>query len=485
MRPFVGPVAGSILRIQCDFDVFSDTIPYDTSQSDRAYGTGFLVRMNDRTMILTAHHVVADATRVTCTSPGLQDGEARDLRILGYNPYLDVAVLTAEADVMNLPAYTVGTAAVLKPGSTVVSTGFADATLYPHTTEGQVSGHTDWPHNRVQTTTPINRGNSGGPILYNNRVVGIVTSGMDHMENTNFFTPIDEAALVVGRIANGRIDLGLTLNAIVVSVDAAACGGLPGGALVVAASDETQLRAGDVLRSVTDSCGNMLQLDAQMRVQLQQGWTHNAVDFRNVLDTLRYAPSSTTLWKVRVRRDGREGTVQVRVGPSRIRFERLLPDCVPVQYLVYGGLVIQMLSLTHVERDPDTYAVPQDPEDRLHSYPVITHVMGGSPFATNGRTKLVGKRVRSFLDANNRTRSVRTLRDIATLVAHHSPPLILNLQTGRVGCTLADLNAFESNASAVERGLHTAALSLARPSTHPSPLAKVLATQHRSARTSL
>jgi S1-C subfamily serine protease len=455
---------GTVFRIQCDFIEFYSDIPYDHTRDDRKVGTGFLLQVGSRRVIMTAHHVVSDAIRVLCLTPAFEDGEARPLRLLGCNPHLDLAVLDGDG-LEDLPAFTPGTSRSLCPRQQVVCLGYAGGSLHEHTTSGTVSGHQDWPHNRIQTDTTINPGNSGGPVLHatTGHVVGVVTSAMDDMQGTNFFTGMDETLFSVRRMfQSGRrtVDLGMELSAIVTSVDAAACGGAPGGALVTAAPCDSALRQGDVIRAVTAADGRtLLALDAHMRVRSDHGWTHNPIDFRGILDCFPGGPRMQ--WTIKVRRDGTDRLVNVEVGPSRIRTRSLHPDCEPVEYVAWGGLVIQMMSQTHMDTQVYTSKCV-DPLFLLNSYPIITHVSTGSPYATHSGVTLDGRAVRRVIHPDKPPTVVHTLEDLVRAIK--TTPLGLDLDTGqRVGCSAETLREYEESVQstpALSRGLHCVSLGL-------------------------
>lgn len=464
MREDIVYHAGTLFRVLCDFKCFSSDVPYDDRRDDARRGTAFLVTIHGRVHILTAHHVVANAVRVAITSPSLPDGEVRELCVVGHNPHLDVAVLEGPPEVMDLPAFVDGTSSALAPGDRVTAVGFALGTLRTHTTTGTVSGRGDWPHNRVQTDAAVNPGNSGGPVLDGaRRVVGLVTSGYDDAQATNFFTGFDEIALAVARIlarggtsTNHVVDLGFALDAVVRPVNsAAALDGEGGGALVVAAMDHTGLVAGDFVRAVSDARGDLLPLNAYMRVQAPTVWAHDSIDFRALLDTLRATGECSTTWRAKVRRAGRDVVVDVAVGPARSLSRELFPDCETVEYLTFGGLVIQMLSVSHVEDGVvASPAVLRDPQVVLYSVPIVTHVVAGSPFSVHGAVRLCGATIVALHDADGRRTPVSSFRDLAGAVP---TTLVVELDTGeRVGATRSDIDAYEASQSdpALCRGVH-------------------------------
>lgn len=460
---------GTLLRIQCDYLCLVPDAPYDTRCDEQKFGTGFLLRLDGRTFVATAHHVVSNAVRVTATSPSLVDGEARTLTLVGYNPFLDVALLDGPPDIMRLPAFQPQASSTLQPRDRVTCEGFAGGTLRTHVTSGSVSGRNEFPHNRIQTDAAINPGNSGGPMLdaATGKVVGIVSSCMDDMQTTNFFVPMDEARLCMRRILARYedtkrvlgVDHGLVLSAVLRPVDAASCGeeDKKGGALVVATDAGNGLLVGDVIVGASDARGRMLHVNAHMRVRADGVWRYDAVDFRTLADTLRTtAPEAS--WKLRVRRDGRTGIVHVRVGRSRIGTRALHADCEMVEYVAWGGLVVQMLSVSHEDRVEGVVkgCVTRQPDVEMRSKPIITHVAAGSPFTARGAAALEGATLTAIVEGDSgTTHTVATLDDVVD--ALRASPTILVTDTGhRVGATPRNLDAYDKapRDAALRRGRH-------------------------------
>jgi len=448
---------GSILRIKCDYKCFVSSTPYDEHCDRSKKGTAFLLQINGVPIILTAHHVVSNAVSVIATSPSLPDGEARRLTIIGYNPDLDIAILSGPKEVMKLPPFLPSRSSTLSPKNKVVCVGFANGTLRTHTTSGTISGRNDFPHNRIQTDTAVNPGNSGGPMLdaKTMRVLGVVTSGMDSMQATNFFTPMDEAYLCIRRIIHRYkenncilgVDRGFTLNAIVRSVNKDACNGKTGGALVVACSTESNLKVGDVITDVVDKKGTLVHLNAHMRVNAPTAWSYDAIDFRSILDTLESLDINAK-WKMTVRRDDVVQTgLLANVGPSCIQSREFFPDCEMVPYVTFGGIIVMTLSTSHVW---DVSGIGREsmrkPEVEFNSVPVITHITAGSPFDVHdNNTRLEGSIIKKMMDKNNVEHDIKTLNDVFDALMAINP-IILTTDTGaRVGCSETELQTFEQN----------------------------------------
>jgi S1-C subfamily serine protease len=159
------------------YDFFGQ--PYYTE----VQGSGFVSNSTGQFVIITNNHVVDGYTNVTAT---FSDGDTYPAKVIGKDPYADLAVLTTNASHDEYKPLTITSSSTLSVGDPVlavgspyglagtVTTGIVSAlgrTISESTTNGYLIADC------IQTTTPINPGNSGGPLLnYQGQVVGITTA---------------------------------------------------------------------------------------------------------------------------------------------------------------------------------------------------------------------------------------------------------------------------------------------------------------------
>ncbi len=170
-------------------------------------------------LIVTNAHVVnqGDAFRVVAA------GRSRAATVVGVSPCEDLALLRVR-DRAGLRTAALAARGSVRQGETVVALGFpadAGAGDSPGSTTGVVSTrHTtfrdpapDVPAypDVLQTDTPLNPGNSGGPLVdLDARVVGVDsaarTAGSDGrpLQNVNYAIPIDRARRVLADLQAGR-----------------------------------------------------------------------------------------------------------------------------------------------------------------------------------------------------------------------------------------------------------------------------------------
>jgi serine protease Do len=206
-------------------------------------GVGSGVLVDARGLILTNHHVVADAEKLTVT---LHDGRQVTAKVRGSDPATDVALIELEEPVSGLEPLELGDSEQLRLGQTVLAIGNPFG-LQGTVTMGIVSaldrggmGLADY-EDFIQTDAAINPGNSGGALVdARGRLVGINTaihSLSGGYEGVGFAIPSNMASEIMSRLlADGRVVRGY-LGVGIEDVDPAktqtlGLGELPHGAMV-------------------------------------------------------------------------------------------------------------------------------------------------------------------------------------------------------------------------------------------------------------
>lgn len=460
-----------VVRLKCEFLCYDEVSPHDTNCDSSKTGTGFLLQTESgRRYLVTAHHVVSNSKRLTATTQSMKNGEPMLCRVIGQNPYIDVAILECDEETLaSRAAFRPSRSATLEPGSHVVIVGFAGGTIRTHSTEGVVSGRVDHPHNRIQTDAAINGGNSGGPVLNEQgQCVGVCTSGMNYMQNTNFFVGMDEVLLMVARLGERwdpklrqSLDFGYHFPAVVHPVNEHACFGQMGGMMVACAAEGSGLKKGDVV--VECECnGEMVRLNAFGKVRCPTIYRNDTVDFRTVLDLVTERKDAY-VWKLSVRSAGKRGqtrVVRVRCGRPIMASREPFPDMEAVEYVQYGGLIFQTLTCTLSNLfGGRAVADLDDPEVAMHGRVVVTHVLAGAPFGTHDAHDLTSMVLEGFVREDGTGHEVKTLDALARVVTSGDPPMVLRMKTGVcVGTTREMLTEFERTNSnpRTSAGLHRA-----------------------------
>jgi Do/DeqQ family serine protease len=158
------------------FRRFFDIPDMPMERRTQSLGSGVIVDA-ERGLMLTNHHVIANADQITVT---LHDGRKMSAEIVGSDPETDVAVIRVEAD--GLQAIKFSDSDKLRVGDFVVAIGNPFG-LGQTVTSGivsalersglQILGYEDF----IQTDASINPGNSGGALVnLHGELVGINTA---------------------------------------------------------------------------------------------------------------------------------------------------------------------------------------------------------------------------------------------------------------------------------------------------------------------
>jgi serine protease Do len=196
MRRGDGPIEGPLPRRE----------PSDTPR--HGAGSGFIVDADG--YILTNHHVIASAERISVT---LADGRAFRAEVVGTDPATDVALLRIQG-ATKLQAVRLGNSDELRVGEWVCAIG--NPLGYVHSvTVGVVSfiGRKLFDaslDDYIQTDAAINLGNSGGPLINaRGEVIGINSAVSSKASNIGFAVPINHAVAILPQLkADGRVSRG-------------------------------------------------------------------------------------------------------------------------------------------------------------------------------------------------------------------------------------------------------------------------------------
>jgi S1-C subfamily serine protease len=168
-----------------------------TQEQDSGTGTGFAISSSGH--LITAAHVVsgqedADTEVFYYASPGPNVNTRWRLQFIKHDKDLDVALLQLPAEALpRKPLPIASSSTVLVDDMPLFMLGFAKG-LPLASAPGQLSNRGGL-RGKLQTTIPINPGNSGSPIFSGNqnnaRVIGIAVGGFDQAQGITYVTPSD------------------------------------------------------------------------------------------------------------------------------------------------------------------------------------------------------------------------------------------------------------------------------------------------------
>ncbi len=183
-------------------------ITFTGRENDRqGLGSGFIVRADG--LIATNLHVIGEARPI---SVQLSDGRKFDVvAVEATERHHDLALLRIDAK--DLPALPLGNSDELKDGESIVAIG-NPLGLERSVVAGVLSGRREVDgRTMLQIAMPIERGNSGGPILdLQGRVHGLVTLKSLKTENLGFAAPVNQLKPLLERPNPVAMDKWLTIG---------------------------------------------------------------------------------------------------------------------------------------------------------------------------------------------------------------------------------------------------------------------------------
>ena len=320
--------------------------PWLPKRQQRGSGTGFYIGNGK---ILTNAHVVAQAKFLTVLRDGEDNPQVAKATFIAHDS--DLAILEVED-----PSYFKG-AKPLKFGGLPKLRGIVSTIGYPRggeqisVTEGIVSRisyrryvHSGYKkHILVQVDSAINSGNSGGPVVQGDKVVGVAFQAFTRAENTGYIipTPVVERFLtdIKDGVYDGHPDHGLIVMEGVMGHPATRkyhkLKGSDGGVKVSHVSSYAPTHGyifpRDVLLAIN---GQPIGVDGKVRFQKER------VNFRGIFDLAQMGDSVT----FKLSRNGKVHYKKVPIKKSSPHPE--LGHTYPVfpRFVSYAGLVFTPLS---------------------------------------------------------------------------------------------------------------------------------------------
>ena len=287
------------------FDRFFWHGPGQEDQRSRGLGSGVIVSADG--FILTNNHVVADADEITVR---LMDDRDLKAKVVGTDKDSDVALIKVEAK--DLPAVRFGDSDKLDVGEWVVAIGSPFSENLAHTvTAGIVSakgrtqvGIVDF-EDFIQTDAAINPGNSGGALVnLRGELVGIntaIATRTGFYQGVGFAIPVNMARKVMDDLLNeGKVVRGW-LGVVIQPLDDE-----------LAASFGLDSKRGVVVNELTK--GGPADRAGIKRGDVILDFEGTPVKDADHLQSLVAARDPESAVNLRVRREGKDRTIQIKLG---------------------------------------------------------------------------------------------------------------------------------------------------------------------------
>jgi len=414
--------------------------PYKTSYDYTSIGTGFFINMDG--WFLTCAHVVDEAVKIWIQIPS--EGKKKfsvELVAICYDK--DIALLKA-TDYKNTTYCTFGESDKIKKGDSVIAMGYPLGQDKLKYSNGIISGRQD---RFFQTTAPINKGNSGGPLLNSkNEVIGINTSKISSAvaENISYAIPIYDYINIQKEMTEIYYNKSAEKNKIIYeprllweinNADASLlqyynCPKTDGlGCFVKKVYDASPLcKIGmndqDILYSF-----NNIPVDNYGECRVT--WSEEKVNLQDLMSRHKISDKINIMYFSSKTKKVNTGDVKFKNEPV-FAIRKLYPPFDNIEYEIFGGMVVMNLCLNHLENTEDINIKRQNREilksffhtrNKFKPVLIITNILQGSNLSSMD-TFDVGEIIVSVDD-----NLVQTLEDFRNFILNRPNKMYVKIRT--------------------------------------------------------
>ena len=391
-------IAHSIVRIHAYSREYNLLRPFQQTGISKGVGSGVIIdssllgtmRTERALYILTCEHVVRNSHEVMLVFP-MHGREEHSARLLALCMETDLALIEcipgARLDNIGLAPLQLGSSDKLQAGDRVRAFGFPLGQNALKVTDGVYSGYQD---SFLQHSSPISKGNSGGPLLNEkHEVVGVNSSGAAQANNVGYAVPEHMVRVLFKDIAFmpappapqpyivRRYSLGLHVHSTTPATlryrGAEGCAQEGGGVQVRFIYDKSPLKEyvkdGDLIVGIDEK-----GIDYKGDVCVP--WNRQKVDLFDYLDRKSNADAlDVQVWAGGACRVVRARQAQVKVHGRR--YLALPYEINQLKYVLFAGLVVMPLRANHEEFFPVVFAeLGLERSQRPHL--VLTDVIPGT-----------------------------------------------------------------------------------------------------------
>lgn len=184
----------SVVRISAQNIEVKWLQPYKNEDSRGGIGSGFFI--DNKGTILTCSHLVLDSKKLFIEIP-FEGRKKYEAEVIYVCPNFDIALLKTKdyKPKSFLKLCSENEIYKMKSGEEVYAVGFPLGQNNLKISKGVISGRQD---GLIQTSAPLNPGNSGGPLLYKDKVIGINISKVTFASNVGYAAPISHYYVIDG-----------------------------------------------------------------------------------------------------------------------------------------------------------------------------------------------------------------------------------------------------------------------------------------------
>lgn len=368
--------------------------PYKTPTQYGSRGSGFFI--NESGHIITNAHVVDQAHAIWIQIPSLGK-RLISVTVVGVCPERDIAHLRVtdedvdyiRSELGAIPYLTLGDSDKVRRSDEVLALGYPLGQESLKSTTGVISGREK---NLIQMSAPINLGSSGGPLLNRDgEVIGITSSGILEAQNVGYITPINEVHVIKADLETTPLlrkpTLGIFSMYGTPELTRLLGNPHPGGCYAVEVVKDSLLDKGGVRRGdmIYEINGYRLDIYGEMKVP----WSEDKITIADFTSRLALGDEvNLTIYRHGERIECHVIFEQNQLLPIR----RIYPGYEPIEYEIFGGMVVMQLTLNHVKaliNQVPGLSKYCDIKNQLEPVLIVTHIFPNSQLFRS-RTLLVG-----------------------------------------------------------------------------------------------
>ena len=373
-------IFNSLVRIQSQGYRYNWLEPFKPLEDSVGVGTGFFV--NSGGYILTCAHVVSNSVKIWVSIPsnGLEKYEAK---IISFYPEQDISIIKIINYKKKINYLKLGNSDKIVPGGDVIAIGYPLGQDKLKITKGIISGRE---MGLIQTDTPLNPGNSGGPLLNSkHEVLGINSSAYksEDAENVGFAIPINIYNSISKLMlkGDGKLLFQPSIGCVFYNsnddiINFYGCGKkCKSGVVIKSIMDKSELRdkgieSGDILCNIG---GHDIDNFSECKVD----WNMEKVPLSSIIE--RYKVDEKV--KMKFWSSKKEKLIEINIKikssdtiyPLRLKY----PPFEDIDWEIFGGIVMVELTLNHIENIPFLIEYIK-PEKRNTQKIIITQIYPGS-----------------------------------------------------------------------------------------------------------
>jgi serine protease Do len=427
-------VKNTVVKIVADVAAFNWLEPYQSPGVSKASGSGFFI--NSDGDLVTNYHVINQAQLVQIEIPSL-GAERLPVNIVGVSPERDVALLRLteysksriKKELKKISFLKFGNSDDVRRGQDVLALGYPLGVQALKSTQGIVSGRERIgliKQSCIQTTAPLNPGNSGGPAINSEgEVIGINFAGVIEAQNVGYIIPINDLKSTIKDLNKVRLLRrpvpGCLLEAVNEDMVSLSSNPAPGGFYIAhiyknMLLEKAGAEVGDMIYEV-----NGFKVDRFGYATVP--WNEDKVSMLEIFDRLEIGDKvHMVIYRKGVRKEIEFMLEHGFLPPIRI----IYPDFEKVDYETLAGLVVMELALNHVPQLAESsheLLAYESSEKQYEPALVVSYVQ---PTSLVSKLRLIGPGM--IISHINGVR-VKTLNDFRTAVRRSKKTRYLTVKT--------------------------------------------------------